>query len=66
MEIVRVSHKYQVVIPLEIRRAMGITPGQQVQLRQCETHIELVPLQPVRYYRGFLRGIETDIPNDDE
>lgn len=66
MDIVRVSQKYQVVIPLDVRRAMGITPGQQVQFRRCGTHIELVPLKPVSDYRGFLRGIETDIPNDDE
>jgi AbrB family looped-hinge helix DNA binding protein len=66
MEIVTVSPKYQVVIPLALRRLLGIKPGQKVELREKDGHIELVPVRPITAYRGFLPGIETDVPNDDE
>jgi AbrB family looped-hinge helix DNA binding protein len=66
MEIVTVSPKFQIVIPLALRKALGIKPGQKVEVREKEGHLELVPLKPISEYRGFLRGIDTDVPNDDE
>ena len=66
MEIVTVSPKYQVVIPLTVRRALNILPGQRVEVRECDGHIELVPLKPMSAFRGFLRGIATDVPDDAE
>ncbi len=60
MEIVTVSPKYQVVIPLAIRRSMGIKPGQQVEVRECDGHLELVPLKPISAYYGILKGIRTN------
>jgi len=66
MEIVTVSPKYQVVIPLALRKALGIKPGQKVELREHEGAIELVPVKPIAAYRGFLKGIDTDVPNDDK
>jgi AbrB family looped-hinge helix DNA binding protein len=66
MEIVTVSPKFQIVIPLALRKALGIKPGQKVEVREKEGHLELVPLKPISAYRGFLRGIDTDVPNDDE
>ncbi|MFN0146255.1 MAG: AbrB/MazE/SpoVT family DNA-binding domain-containing protein [Dehalococcoidia bacterium] len=65
MEIVTVSPKYQVVIPLAIRRALNIKPGQRVELTERDGRIELVPLKPISTFRGFLRGIETNVPDDD-
>ncbi len=46
MEIVTVSPKYQVVIPLALRKALGIKPGQKVEVRACDGKIELVPVKP--------------------
>lgn len=66
MEVVTVSPKYQVVIPLAIRRALGIKPGQKVEMIERDGHVELVPQKPISAYRGFLPGIDTDVPNDDE
>ncbi len=65
-EVVTVSPKYQVVIPLSIRKSLGIKPGQKIELRERDGYVELVPRRPITAYRGFLRGIETDVPNDDE
>lgn len=55
--VVTVSPKYQVVIPLQIREALGIRPGQKVQALQYRDRVEFVPFRPVKAMRGFLRGL---------
>lgn len=42
MDTVTVSHKFQVVIPLTIRRSLGIRPGQKVQVIRYGDRIELI------------------------
>jgi len=64
MEIVIVSPKFQVVIPQTIREALGIRPGQKVQVIPYENRIELVPLKPIKKARGFLKGIDTTIQRE--
>jgi AbrB family looped-hinge helix DNA binding protein len=64
--IVTVSPKFQVVIPLEIRAALGLRPGQKVQALQYGDRIELIPVRPIRKARGMLRGIDTSVPRDDD
>lgn len=61
MEMVTVSPKFQVVIPLKVRQALGIKPGHKVQVIQYRDRIELIPLQPIETMRGFLKGIDTSI-----
>jgi len=62
---VTVSPKFQVVIPLAIREAMGIKPGQKVQAIQYGDRIELIPVRSIRKSRGMLKGIDTSVPRDD-
>ncbi|GIX27974.1 AbrB/MazE/SpoVT family DNA-binding domain-containing protein [Pelomicrobium sp. G1] len=64
MTIVTVSPKYQVVIPREARKALGIQPGQQVQVLVYEGRVEFVPVKKLKKMRGFLRGIDTSMPRD--
>jgi AbrB family looped-hinge helix DNA binding protein len=64
MQIVKVSPKYQVVIPRAIRELLGIKPGQKVQVIQYENRIELIPVKPVKKMRGFLKGIDTTIERE--
>lgn len=61
---VKVSPKYQIVIPGEIRKSLGMRPGQEVQVMRYGDRIELIPLKPVREMRGFLRGIGTDVERE--
>ena len=44
-----------------VRRALGIRPGQKVQVIPYEGRIELIPLTPIRKARGTLRGIDTSV-----
>ena len=66
MAVVTVSPKFQVVIPREIREALGIEPGQQVQALQYLDRIEYIPLKRAKSMRGFLRGIDTSVPRDED
>ncbi len=64
MEAATVSPKYQVVIPKRVRRALGIRPGQKVQVIPYQGRIELIPLRPIRQARGLLRGIDTSVERE--
>ena len=64
MVVVKVSPKYQVVIPQKIREALGIEAGQEVQALQYMDRVEFIPVKPAKAMRGFLRGIDTDVPRD--
>jgi len=61
MTTVTISSKYQVVIPRDIREAMGIRPGQRFQAFQYDDRIELIPVRPIREARGMLKGMDTTI-----
>lgn len=63
-EVVTVSPKFQVVIPLSVRNSLGIRAGQKVQVILYEDRIELIPLTPIRKMRGFLKGIDTTIERE--
>ncbi|HEX8408914.1 MAG TPA: AbrB/MazE/SpoVT family DNA-binding domain-containing protein [Thermoanaerobaculia bacterium] len=57
--ITRVSSKYQIVIPKDIRRTADIHVGQEFQMIAKSGHITLVPDRPIASMRGFVRGMRT-------
>jgi AbrB family looped-hinge helix DNA binding protein len=61
---VTVSPKYQVVIPQGVREAMGIRPGEKIQVLQYENRIEFIPVRSLRKMRGYLRGIDVSVRRD--
>ena len=61
MAAVTVSPKFQVVIPKEIRRKLGLLPGQKVQVVVYGDRIELIPVRPAKRMRGFLKGIDARV-----
>jgi len=64
MTAVTVSPKYQIVIPKDVRDAVGLAIGQKVQLIAHGDRIELVPLRPITALKGSLPGIGTEVPRD--
>jgi AbrB family looped-hinge helix DNA binding protein len=56
----RVSPKYQIVIPKEVRESMDLRVGQELQVVSKGGVITLIPERPVSSLRGFARGIRTD------
>ena len=49
------SPKYQIVIPKEIRKKLNLKPGQQLQFRISEDHIEIEPVLTGSELVGFLK-----------
>jgi len=66
MQTVTVSPKYQVVIPKLIREKLEIAPGQKIQAILYNNRIEMIPIQPIKKMRGFLKGIDTNIARDED
>ena len=61
MNAVKLSPKYQVVIPREVRESMHLIPGQMMQVIAYGNRIELMPSRDIRDMRGFLKGIDTTV-----
>lgn len=63
---VKVSPKYQVVIPKEAREAMGAKPGQEVAIFPYNGRIEIIPVGPISELLGCLKGIDTTVERDED
>lgn len=66
MNSVKVSSKYQIVIPKEIRESMNIKPGEPMQVFEFDGRIEIVPVRPIRSMRGRFPGIDTTVERNDD
>lgn len=57
MPTVTVSSKGQIVMPKEIRDALGIKPKQKVFLKIVQNHAEIIPLpeNPVQAFCGIFK-----------
>jgi len=55
----KVSSRYQVVIPKDVRERANIRIGQEFQVIAKGDVIALVPDKPISAMRGFVRGIPT-------
>lgn len=66
MYAVTLSPKYQVVIPLPVRRTMRLRPGQKIQVVEYEGRIELIPDRDIAELRGFLKGINTKFEREED
>ncbi len=66
MDTIKISPKYQVVIPRNVREAMDLKPGTRLQVVQFEDRIELIPLRSAQSLRGSLPGLDTRVPRDDD
>ena len=66
METVTLSSKFQIVIPRAVRESMDIKPGGKLQIILYGDRIELLPLKPASKLRGFLKGIDTSLPREND
>jgi len=64
METVTLSPKYQVVIPQSIREALGLEPGEKMQVLHYQDRIEFIPRRSLKEMRGFLKGLDTAVPRE--
>jgi len=64
MIISKLSPKFQVVIPKEIRNNLKLKPGQMMQVVQIGERIEFIPQKSIKDFRGFLKGIDTNFERE--
>ena len=61
MDKVKISPKYQVVIPKRVREVLELEPGQMMQVIAHGGRIEMIPDRPISEMKGFLKGIDTAV-----
>jgi AbrB family looped-hinge helix DNA binding protein len=64
MEEVKISPKFQVVIPKKLREALRLSPGQKIQMVAYGDRIEMIPLKKISEMKGFLKGIDTTVKRE--
>lgn len=63
---VKVSPKFQIIIPKLVREKMDIHPGQKLQIISFDGRIEYVLLRKLSEMRGFLKGIDSTIERESD
>lgn len=58
MEMVKVSPKFQVVIPKKVRKAMNLEAGQQLQVYVLDDVIRLQRPRSIKELRGIAKGMK--------
>lgn len=66
MTTVKLSPKYQIVIPKEVRKKLKLKPGQKLQLLHDGERIEFIPLKDIKEARGLLKGMDSNIEREEE
>ena len=66
MQAVKVSPKYQVVIPSEIRKSVGIKVGQKMQVVEYDGKLQMLPERDIVDLRGFLKGADISFKRDQD
>jgi AbrB family looped-hinge helix DNA binding protein len=56
----KISSKYQVVIPREVRRQFGLKPGQRIAFIPFNNTLHVVIVPPIDQARGMLKGMNLD------
>lgn len=66
MATVKVSAKYQIVIPDEVRKQLDVRPGQHFDVWTDGKVIKLVRVRKITDFRGAFPGIDTSVPREDD
>lgn len=65
MDTVKLSPKYQIVIPKRIREKMSLQPGEIFEVIGFKERIELIPVRPMSSVRGFLKDSDPSFERDE-
>lgn len=65
-DIVKLSSKFQVVIPQKVRERMKLKPGTRFRVIDVGGTVELIPIRPVREMRGRFKVLDTNIEREDD
>ena len=65
MDMVKVSEKFQVVIPKDIRKHLNLKPGEKIIVVEKGGTINLIPVGNIRKSRGIAPGVTTEDMRDE-
>lgn len=65
MVIVKISSKFQVVIPEEVRKKANIKPGQKVVVIEKDGIISIIPQRNIRDLKGTMKELSTENIRDE-
>lgn len=65
METVKVSKKFQVVIPEKLRHEAGIKPGDKMVALAKHGILHYIPVRPLRATKGMVPGLTTENLRDE-
>jgi AbrB family looped-hinge helix DNA binding protein len=64
---VKLSSKYQIVIPEDVREQLGLIPGQVFEVLALDGRVVVaVPVRPLSESFGMFPGLDTSDPRDHE
>jgi len=63
---VKLSSKYQIVIPHEVRKQLDLQPGQAFQVWALDGQVVAVPVRPLSEAFGMFPGLDVSDPRDHE
>jgi AbrB family looped-hinge helix DNA binding protein len=58
MEIIKVSPKFQVVIPKKVREALDLKPGEELNIYLLDKSIRISRPHSIRELRGIAKGMQ--------
>lgn len=64
MPVVKVSSKYQIVIPKEVREQSGLKPGDDVHVSFLGGVLRVVKVPTLEEVRGMLKGANLEFSRD--
>jgi AbrB family looped-hinge helix DNA binding protein len=66
MAVVKTYAKGQIIIPKELRDALGIRPGKRLSLKLVNDHIEVRPLpdDPIEHLTGIFKDVPQSMAED--
>lgn len=66
MNTVTLSPKFQIVIPLAVRQAMGLAPGTRLVVTQHGKTVQLVPVPTLAELKAELKGCGSALEDEPE
>jgi AbrB family looped-hinge helix DNA binding protein len=66
METVKVSKKYQVVIPERLRNEAKIRPGDKMLVITKHGILQYIPVRPIEKTKGMVKGLDTSDIRDEQ
>jgi len=66
MGVVKLSPKFQVVIPRDVREKLDLKPGQKIVVIEKGGVLHLIPQKPMKEMKGFVKSVDLSKLRDEE